>query len=254
MLAALAALALLACRREPPTAVAVTGETRDAALDGADLALPRVRVLADIAAHSGQRVVVEGMYEIDRLGKGKGGHLTWLVLADGTRISRAYGAVQGELGFVERQVRATGLLTAGPPDSKLQALMAPHLRVESIDLVSGTKGPDEIPSPPLASASPGLAMRSDRWVTIVGLLERLDAPTHAFSGRADAVLKLSDGAFVRVEDVMRVDWTPHLGKTVTTIGRLSMEKGAKGPYAIDLVVRGKSEVCPGVEPRCGLSP
>lgn len=248
-------LVLGACgRREPPAAIAVNHETRDAATDVATDALPHVRVLADIAAHGGQRVVVEGMYEIDRIQQGKGGHLTWLVLADGTRISRAYDTVKSELGFVERKVTATGILTAGPPDPRMQSLLSPHLRVEHLALAEGqVAGPGlVIPTPPVASASPALGARIDRWVNIVGTVERLDPPTHAFSGRADAVLKLGDGTLVRIEDAVRADFAPHLGKTVTVIGQLAMEKGTPGPYAIDLVVRGKKQLCPGVTPSCGM--
>jgi len=247
--------ALAGCgRREAPAAVAVTGETRDAATDGAIDGLPRVRVLADIAAHGGQRVIVEGFYEVDRLGKGKGGYLTWIVLADGTRISRSYGARKEEMGFVERQVRVTGVLTAGPPDPMMQSLMAPHIRVEKIELAPGqTLGPDtEIPVPPMASSSPALGARVERWVQIVGTIERLDPSTHSFAGRVDAILKLGDGTLVRVEDAVEKSYAPLRGKQVTVIGRLSMEKGTPGPYAIDLVVRGKNAVCPGVAPRCDM--
>lgn len=241
-------------RREPPAAVAVTGEVHDAAAEVGIDTLPRVRVLADIATHSGKRVVVEGLYDVDRLGKSKGGHLTWIVLADGTRISRSYGWNKDEMIFVERQVRATGVITAGPPDGHVQALMAPHLRVDSIELAPGqTAGkPDELPAPPLASASPAVVPRVDRWVGLVGTVDRLDPPTHGFAGRKDAVVKLSDGTLVRVEDAVEASYAPHLGKAVTVIGRLAMEKGAPGPYAIDLVIHGKNQVCPGVEPRCGM--
>lgn len=233
--------------------MAVTSEVHDAAVDVGVDALPRVRVLADIATHSGKRVIVEGLYDVDRLGKGKGGHLTWIILADGTRISRSYGLMRDEMGLVERQVRAVGVITAGPPDTKIQALLAPHLQVESIELVAGpaTKVTD-LPAPPLASASPAVVPRVDRWVSLVGTLERLDPPTHAFTGRKDAVLKLSDGTRVRVEDAIEASYAPLLGKPVTVIGRVTMEKGTPGPYAIDLVVRGKNHVCPGVEPRCGM--
>ncbi|MBI2392386.1 MAG: hypothetical protein HYV09_22560 [Deltaproteobacteria bacterium] len=238
-------------RREPPAAVAVPGEARDAIAETPE-ALPTVRVLGDIAANGGRRVVVEGLYEIDPIAQGKGGHLTWIVLADGTRVSRWYGAVADELGFADRRVRVTGVITAGPPDTKIQALLAPHIQPERIELAPGqTMGPpDEIPAPPVASTTPMSAPRVDRWVQIVGTLEALK-PT-ATTSRADATVKLSDGGVVRVENVVRLDWSPHVGKTVTVIGRLAMDKGAPGAFALDLVIRGKSAVCAGVVSRCGM--
>lgn len=256
------ALVLLACvagagagagcgRPEPPAAVAVPAETRDALADTQE-ALPVVRVLGDIAANSGRRVVVEGLYEIDPIARGKGGNLTWIVLVDGTRVSRAYGAVADELGFGDRRVRVTGVITAGPPDSKIQALLAPHVQPERVELAAGqTMGPSgEIPAPPVASTTPAIAPRVDRWVQVVGTLEALK-PNGATS-RADATVRLSDGGVVRVENVVHHDWSKHAGKTVTVIGRLSMDKGAPGAFALDLVIRGKSDVCAGVVARCGM--
>lgn len=252
------ALVTLACvvgcsRRDPPSVSPVTSEVHDGGgVDASSVGLPHVRALADIAAHNGERVVVEGLYDVDRLG-GKGGNLTWIILADGTRISRAYGAVPKELGLIEKQVRAIGRITAGPPDSKLQALMAPHLQVESIALSSGAPEPiAALPAPPLASAAPGLAARVDRWVSIAGTLDRLEPPTSASSGRVDAILRLADGALVRVEGAVEARYKPLVGKPVTVLGHLSMEKGSPGAYAIDLVIRGKNAVCAGVEARCGM--
>ncbi len=231
-------------------ASSVAQEARDAAADASTDGLPRVRVLADVAAHGGERVAVEALYDVDRIGGGTGGHSTWLVLVDGTRISRAYAQVHDELGLVERRVLAVGKLTPGPADDA-HALMAPHLAVERIDLAAGeAPGPKVVPAPPLTSAAPTLAPRYDRWTSVVGAVDRLD---HRGEG-VDAVLKLPDGTLVRVCRVEESSYRPWVGQTVTVTGLLRMEKGVAGPFAIELSLRGRTALCPGVRPGCGVSP
>jgi hypothetical protein len=235
---------LLGCRREPPAIAATDGEVREVA----PLAeLPRVRVLSDIAAHHGKRVIVEGTYETDPLfpkRPRKGGNLTWVVLDDGTRISRAYGAIPDEFGYVDQRVLVTGTITSGPPDSKMQALMAPHIQVEQLTLANGlpAKPPTEMPAPPVVSAAPALGTRSDRWVQIVGTVSAV-GPT--------STITFADGGIVKVEGCDVAEWTPLSGKTATVTGRVFMEKGA-GTYGLDFVIRGQHALCAGVVTRCGL--
>lgn len=235
-------LLVLSCRRADPS-IAPTPERRAPAVDQGDL--PRVRVLADVAAHQGKRVIVEGTYEIDPLaGKGKGHHLTWIVLDDGTRISRAYGALEEEYGYADRRVVVRGKLTSGPPDDKVQSLLAPHVAAEEIRLIDGSTAPSvtSIPAPPVVSAAPSAAPRIDRWVQLVGSLSKVSA---------DAFVTLSDGAVVRVERVDAGTWTPHVGTTVTITGRIALEKGA-GTFGLELVIRGPTAICAGVVARCGM--
>lgn len=211
--------------------------------------LPRVRVLADVAEHHGRRVIVEGLYDIDPISRGKGGKLVWLTLLDGTRISRAYGPVEAELPYANRRVLATGRLTSGPPDPQVQALLAPHLAVEKLELAAGEPPLDptvtEIPAPLVASTTPALAGHHERWVQVVGTLVTIDAD-------ATATLTLSDGGTVRVERVHRPEWSHHLGTTVTVIGRLLITKGASGAFTLALVIPGRAAICPGVVSRCGM--
>jgi len=39
---------------------------------------------------------------------------------------------------------------------------------------------------------------------------------------------------------------------VTVTGRLAMEKGTGGAFALDLVIRGPTAICAGVVARCGM--
>lgn len=235
-------LLLVGCPRREVAIAATDGEARESS--PVESALPRVRVLNDIATFHRKRVIVEGTYEIDPLaGHGKGQHLTWIVLADGTRISRAYGAVEDEYGFAGLRVEATGTITSGPPDSKKQALMAPHLEVESLVLPGGGKvaKASEIPAPPVFSAAPSLAPRIDRWVQVVGTLTTV---------RTDATITLADGGVVRVEEA-DASFAPLVGKLVTVTGRLALEKGS-GTFGLELVMRGRTAICAGAVPRCGM--
>ena len=242
-------LLLPACRRAGPTIAATDGEVYESTVvDPA--ALPRVRTLGDIATHHRKRVVVEGSYEIDPLapGKRKGAHFVWIVLSDGTRVSRAYRAIPEELGLAGHRVEVTGTITSGPPDPQMQSLLAPHIIAEHIALPNGDK-PDEvttIPAPPIVSASPPLGARIDRWVQIVGTLSSVATlPT------ADAKVTLADGGVVRVEGVDLATWSPLVGTTVTVTGRLAMEKGA-GAFGLDFVIRGETAICAGSVSRCGM--
>lgn len=243
----LIAALVLSCRHE---AVATRPRDRDTPkkVDDDRGELPRVRVLADIAEHHGKRVVVEGLYEIDPIRRGKGGNKVWLVLADGARISRAYDALKSELAYGNRRVLATGKLTSGPPDTHVQAMMAPHLALETLALAPSEPPLEsdvvDIPAPPIASASPQLAPRIDRWVQVVATLSTLTGDT--------ATLKLADGATLRVEGVHVPTWSSHIGKSVTVIGRLAVEKAAAGAFALSLVMRGPTEICAGAVTRCGM--
>lgn len=238
-------IACASCRRGSTTIAATDGEVRESAVVEAP-ALPRVRTLYDIAAHHGKRVTVEGFYEVDPLGpaKHKGANLVWIVLGDGTRVSRAYGVVVAELGFVGHRVEVTGTITSGPPDPRMQALLAPHITVEHVALAHGEMREDAttIPAPPMVSASPPLGARVDRWVQVVGTLTAV---------ATDATLTLADGGVVRVEGVDAVKWLPLVSKTVTVNGRLAMEKGS-GAFGLELVIRGETAICAGVVSRCGM--
>lgn len=227
----------------PSAPIAPTdGEVHDVAAVSPAV-LSHVRVLADIAAHHRERVIVEGTYEIEPLrprAGHKGGNLTWIVLDDGTRVSRSYGAIRDEYGYVDRRVLATGTITSGPPNPNLQSLLAPHIIVETVALESGV-GPSLtiLPAPPIASTTPALGARMDRWVQIIG------------KPGAVGSFALDDGGVVRVEDCDASEWTPLLGRRATLNGQLAMEKGP-GAYALDFVIRGRHALCAGVEPRCGM--
>ncbi len=247
MRAALAGLLIVAsCRRE---VVATRPNDPDARRSEADAAeLPRVRVLADIAEHHGKRAVVEALYEVEPIARGKGGRRVWLVLVDGTRISRAYDAVVAELPYANRRVLATGVITSGPPDRHVQALLSPHLAVEKLELAIGEPPLDrsahDLPVPPVASSMPTLATEIDRWVQVVGTLGSLTGDL--------AKVELADGGAVRVEHVQVPEWAPHVGSKITVLGRLAMEKGAGSPFALDLVLRGPTAICAGAVAKCGM--
>jgi len=243
----LALLVLSSCRRDAAVTKPHDREVRHAEADVG--APPRVRLLGDIAEHHGKRVIVEAKYEVEPIARGKGGKRVWLVLIDGTRISRAYDVVASELPYTGHLVLATGVITSGPPDTHIQALNAPHLALEKLELRSNQPPIDntltDVPAPPIGSTTPSLARAIDDWVQVVATLS-------AISATDTATLKLSDGGVVRVERVQAASWTPLIGRTVTVTGRLAMEGGFPGAFALDLVIRGPTAICAGVVARCGM--
>jgi hypothetical protein len=234
------------CRQEAVATKPADRETPASAAP-APVDLPRVRVLNDIAEHHGKRVVVEGLYEVEPIARGKGGNRVWLVLSDGTRISRAYDVVKSELAYASRRVLATGKITSGPPDTHVQAMSGPHLVLDKLDLAPAEAPlgptPTDIPAPAVASAAPSLAVQIDRWVQIVGTLSSISGDT--------ANVKLADGTVVRVEKLPPITATPPIGKTVTAIGRLDVDKAAS-TFALSLVLRPPNQLCPGAVARCGM--
>jgi hypothetical protein len=241
----LAPLMVLACRHEDVATRPNDSDASRAAPPESDL--PHVRVLDDIAKHQGKRVVLEGTYEVQPIRVGKGGKLVWLVLLDGTHVSRAYAPIVAELPYASRRVFATGTVTSGPPDPNMQALLAPHLAVEKLELAANEPPLDpeirDVPAPPVVSTTRDLAAHVDRWVQVVGTLATLKGDR--------ATLELSDGAVVHVEHVDARLYGAHLGKIVTVTGRLQMD-GGRAAHAVDLVIRGATALCAGTVARCGM--
>ncbi len=224
---------------------------RIAALDGeisdtlaAKPVLADVRTRDELAREAGHRVRLHGVYEIEPLAiKGR---VVSLVLVDGTRVIRSYAPIDDEIRLADRKVIATGVVYAGPPPRYKEALAGPHVDVDQLELAPGEKAiepaPTEIPAPPMASAAPALATRLDRWVQLVGRLDAIDP-------RGEATLRLSDGAFVRVENVAIAHWSAHVGTIVTVVGRVEVDRAASS-FALSLVIRSRAAICPGVVPRC----
>ncbi len=245
------------CERRVSPPIGPVDEARDTQVVVDDRAsLPRVRTREDLAANDGRRVALEGFYDVQRIRWGKGGEIVTVRLVDGTEVIRATSVVRDELGWVERKVLAIGVVHAGPPPGPAQAILAPHVAPERIEAADGLPSPAappaEIPAPPFFSSSAPLAARVDRWAQIGGTLEAI-VPHGADPGARDAHVRLGDGALLRVERVHEPDWASHLGRTVTVIGRLKLDKPkAGGAFALDLVIRGPSAVCAGTVSRCGM--
>ncbi len=206
--------------------------------------LPRVRVKADLAKYDGMRAVVEGIFEVDPVVQGKKAQLASIVLSDGTRVVRSYSPIQADLPLIGRHVMATGVVTKGPPDPMAQAVMAPHVKVESLVLAPGetpiTPAPSVVPTPPMASSSAALVPHADRWVVVVGDVDKVGPSASA--PMSEATLRLSDGSLLLLPFVREKDFAPHLGKQVTVIGLHDKSKG----------LIGVQQVCAGVVPRCGM--
>lgn len=240
-------------RREDPTITPVSEQQRKVDVVDAD-ALPSVRTKADLARYDRRRVVVDGWYEIVPIPGGKKAQPAHVVLIDGTRVIRSYRPIVDELGYANRRVRVTGTVTIGPPDSRLQAMMGPHVQVEQLELAAGetpiTPAPSEIPTPPMVTSLPGFAPHLDRWVAVSGTLEALTP--RADPPWADARIRLADGGAALVAYVVEAGWSPLVGKTMTTIGRVSVI-GGDAALGLDVRIVAAGAPCPGLAPRCSMT-
>jgi hypothetical protein len=196
--------------------------------------------------------VVVGWYDVEPVNAHKkGNHMTAIVLADGTFVWRAYGAVKSELGYASRKVRVTGVVTKGPPDPFVQAVSGPHVKLENITLENGELAPpaNALPTPPMVTTMPGFASHAGRWVAVNGVVEALVRGAGAVW--ADAQVRLSDGGLVVLHDVYFLEWEPFKGKLASAIGRAGFE-AADAAFGMTVELHGVGPPCPGVEPRCGM--
>jgi hypothetical protein len=215
--------------------------------------LPRIENMSDLQAHAGKRARIEGRYEVAPIAGSKRLQPAVVVLADGTRLLRSYRPLPAEFGFLERRVVVIGRAwTDANQGPDVQQVMAPHVAPDSIALAPGETAwspvPTELPPPPRVTDRAGHLRHDQRWILLVGRLERLDTkPSEAFW--SDAVYRLADGSQVHHATVADSRWRPHLGKTVSVVARAGITGSAQTGR---LWLTGMSAICEGVVERCGM--
>jgi hypothetical protein len=249
-LAAVVAAALgagAACGPRPAPAPAAPASRPAAA------ALPRCASAADVERLHGQRVVVEGRYEVEPVPGGKRLQAVVIVLPDGTRLIRSYRPVPAEFGLVNRRVVAVGTVYRDSGEgAHVQAVGGPHFRPERVDLAPSESPyspnvPAELPPPPVVANAREFDALADRWVQAWGTLVRV-TPHQEDPLWANAVVKLTDGTEVSLRAVTRSRWERYVGEGVTVIGRaVPAVPGEAGRRLVD-----RSTVCPGHVKRCDL--
>lgn len=243
-------IALASCARRDVHEIAPVSEVKDA---GATETLPSVRTAAELATFDHKRVSLFGTYDVEPVhAHKKGGRMTTVLLSDGTHVYRSYRWVKAETAFVGKKVKVTGVVTKGPPDPSLQAILGPHVVPERIELAEGEAptipAPSALPTPAMVSTLPGFAPHVGRWVAVNGTV---DSVLSTAGGWGVAILKLSDGGLIDVDGIYESEWKPLLGKTATTIGRAHFE-GSDAAIGMRVTLRGAGPPCPGVEARCGM--
>jgi hypothetical protein len=203
----------------------------DTAVPPADQ-LPRCASRADVDRLHGQKVRVEGRYEVDPVPGGKKLQAATIVLDDRTRLLRSYRPVEKELHLVDRRVIVVGTVfrNAGQP-AHHQQVMAPHVYPDSITLATGEKGiepaPTELPAPPLVRTFEELERRDDRWVRL-----QLVLPDEEAKGEGMWVspeVRLAGDHWVALQMMAKSTWTKLRGKEVTVFGRVSLAKSKSTP-------------------------
>ena len=147
--------------------------------------------MMELRRYDGQAARVEGRYEVSPVTGSKRLQPVVIVLDDCTRLLRAYRPVPAEFRFLERRVHLYGRAgTSAGHDPHVQQVEAPQiLEVERLDLAPGETPvdpvPSELPCPPRASNAAELRARLERWVRVVGVLERFEElEDESFWGRA----------------------------------------------------------------------
>lgn len=190
-----------------------------------DGGLARCSSLAQVMLLHGQRVLIEGVYDVARVEGSKRLQPATVRLDDGTALLRSYRPVQAEFGFLERRVKLIGSVRSGvDADPTVQQVVAPSVTPEVIELCPGETPwdpiPEQLPVPPLVVASGALGCRAGLWVRAEGVLE---AVTHKGGDPwwADARLHLSDGGVVEIPTVPTNHWEPLRGRAVVVTGRVA---------------------------------
>ncbi|HEY3356822.1 MAG TPA: hypothetical protein VGQ83_26460 [Polyangia bacterium] len=215
-------------------------------------ALPRCASRADVERLHGQRVLIEGRYEVEPVPGGKRLQAAAIVLPDRTRLVRAYRPVPEELVYLDRRVIVVGrVFRDAGVGAQEQQVLAPHVRPERIELAPGETPqpvavPTELPSPPVVRTGPELDAHDDRWVQAFGRLTALKAHDEDPMW-ANATLALMDGAEVRVRTVVRSRWEPLVGSAVTVVGL-----AGRAPAGEARGLGGRTALCAGHLPRCDL--
>lgn len=212
--------------------------------------LPRVTTFAELLAHEGQTVRIEGWYEVTPVAGSKALQPACIVLADGTRLLRSYRPIVQELGLNERQVVVIGKAYRNAHEPEyVQQVMAPHVFPDSIELEpSEPPAPDlrDIRTPPTVSSAADLDKRLERWVQIMATVQSL-GPSEAGDFWGHAVIRLSDGTDVHARTVARMRWEPMVGKVVSFMARVS--RSPDGQYEAEPA----AVLCEGRVERCGMT-
>lgn len=216
---------------------------------------PKINNQADIEKYHGQRIYVEGIYEVEPFPGGKGLQAVEIILPDETRLMRSYRPIPREFNFIGKKVGIVGTIyRAGglPPD--VQQVLAPHLSVEKIDMASGQRleksPPRKLPPPPEANSEKQLSQMNQRWVQIHGRLASLRRSSDK-DNQALAIFWLKDGTRVKVTDLDYGKMNPYLGEMLTVVGKVNLNE--KGPRTHFNLV-GRHAICAGTVPRCGMQP
>lgn len=239
-------LALAACGRKGE-AIGSVKESKDSAPPAS---LPVVRTLLDIEAADGKRAVVYGLYGVEPIHPHqKGGRRTSIVLSDGAFLHRGFGVIPSELGFVNKLVKVTGVVTKTAHGPQVQTVGGPRVQVETIDLAPGevaiSPAPTVLPAPPLLTTLPPISTQEGRWVAVNATVDSVLVTTSPWGA---AILKLSDGGLIDVDGVLESEWKPLVGTSITVIARVFKDSGAAGRLSL----HGAGPPCVGAVPRCGL--
>lgn len=204
---------------------------------GSDDALPTCASLADLMRLDGQRVRLQGLYDVARVEGSKRLQPVTVRLDDGAALLRSYRPVPDELRYLERRVLVVGVVSSGlSADPTVQQVVAPSVSPDQIQLCPGEAAAQwrgaEVPAPPRVADADALAGRAGLWVRAAGTLEAVAAPEDD-PWWADARLRLADGAVVEIATVPASRWEPLEGGEVVVTGRV-MDAGAGEPRVFEL--------------------
>jgi hypothetical protein len=216
--------------------------------------IPECRTYADVERYYGTSVIIKGWYEVEPVPGGKQLQAASVVLADGTRLIHSYRPVKDMFCFINKRVMVKGIVMtdAGEPP-EAQQVMAPHIMIETIALAPDEEPydtvPEKIPDLPFVEHKKNLVRWNDRWAHVYGKLIAV-ALRPDESVLANAILQIGDGTKLCFEWVSFSRWTGFVNKDVTVTLLLSSVKEKEGVLHMPA---GRTALCPGKVPRCGMS-
>jgi hypothetical protein len=195
--------------------------------------LPRCASLADVMSLHGQRVQLQGLYDVARVAGSKRLQPATIRLNDGTSLLRAYRPVPDEFNLLERKVKVIGTVSSGAnPDPMVQQVVAPSVRPEQLKLREGeapypVDPPGVLPLPPEARDLDDLAARLGLWVRVRARLDALEAHENDPMW-GTATLGLADGGVIRIPMTSTNLWDGLKGQVLRVVGQLAQQAPAPG--------------------------
>lgn len=208
---------------------------------------------SDILKHQGKDVLVLGRYEVDLVEGGKRLQAVHIVLADQTRLIRAYRPIKNEYQFIGKRVQVFGKAykNAGlSPD--IQQVLAPHIYPTSIQLqkneIPYAQIPIQIPEGPWILTAQDITPWDNHWVHLYGKLLSVSLQKNqAFW--SDAVLELPDKTQIAIFEISTAKWKKLEGSMITVTGIIRVKAQDKES---SYYVNSLTAVCPGKIERCGI--